>query len=237
MLKDIRFVGLALRDLFFPRRCAVCDVALEADEKFLCFDCFSKLPLTHFWEWRDNPAEERLLHLCGIGKAASLYFYRKEGGYSHLVQKVKYEGQVRLGMRLGELLGSYMKECGQFGDVQAVVPVPLHPLRRLSRGYNQAEMAARGIAAGLGGLKVETRLLARTKYTRTQTKLGAEGKKENVKNAFRIRPRVARRLEREGIKNILLVDDVLTSGATLASAAGCLMPRFNVDAATLGFVE
>lgn len=227
------FIGLV-----WPRRCCVCDEVLDVDEEWLCGQCAGDIPYTWFWAFEENPAEERLWKRVGIVAAASLYFYRKDGGYAELVHEVKYGGNLRLGRHLGRELGERMRQNGRFDEVQAVVPVPLHPLRRWRRGYNQAEVIARGIAEGLaGGVRVETRVLRRSRYTRTQTRLSGERKHRNVQNAFVLNLREAERLKGEGIRHILVVDDILTSGSTLEAAIKPLLPHFLVSVATIGFVE
>ena len=244
-MKIIDICGTALRpfiDLLFPRECPVCGKALCADERHICEPCREDLPLTRFWAWAENPAEERLWHRIGIVAAASLYFYRYEGGYASLVRGIKYSGRTDLGLSLGRMLGEYMRESGRFDGVQAVVSVPLHPFRRWKRGYNQAEIIARGIAQGLwpdedSSARVEAHLLRRRRYTRTQTRLSGEQKGRNVRNAFSLNAEAASRLVAQGVGHLLLVDDVLTSGATLEAAAKPLMENFLVSVATLGFVE
>ncbi|MBO4571106.1 MAG: ComF family protein [Bacteroidales bacterium] len=236
-MNGLKYSARALRELFFPRVCPVCGEKLEVEEPFLCGKCLEDIPFTWTWAWPENPVEERMWKRVGIVAGASLFFYRKEGGYGELVRKIKYGGDAALGRWLGRELGRRMAGSGRFSEVQAVVPVPLHPLRRWRRGYNQAEIIAQGIAAGLGGLKVEKHLLRRRKYTRTQTKLTTEGRSANVKDAFAVNPRTAARLSREGILNILVVDDVLTSGATLSEAVKPLLPAFAVSVATAGLVE
>ena len=225
-----------LLDLLWPERCPVCGSVLGDKESKVCNECLDDMPLTRFWSWRGNPAEERLWKKIGIVSAASLYFYRNSGPYNILVQEVKYRGNLKLGSMLGRMLGERMKESGRFNSLQAVVCVPLHPLRRWRRGYNQAEVEARGVAEALG-LPLICDLLHRTRRTRTQTKLKGEKKEENVRDAFAVNEKAALRLEAAGVSHLLIVDDVLTSGATIASAASRLTPRFLVSAATMAFVE
>ena len=232
------------RDLFFPRKCTVCGRLLLAEEEHICGPCRADLPLTRFWVQVGNPAEERIWQRAGIVAAASLYFYRYAGGYANLVRAVKYGGNAKLGRALGHRLGEELRSCGRFDGVQAIVPVPLHPLRRLRRGYNQAEIIALGLAEGLwpdDGGKARRRLiihlLHRRRNTRTQTRLDSEQKAANLKNAFSQDNRIAARLKGEGISHILLVDDVLTSGATISAAALPLMEHFLISVATVGFVE
>ena len=227
----------AFLGLFFPQLCPVCGKCLEAEEQFLCGRCEEDFPYTWSWAYGDNPMEQRMWERVGIVAAASLFFYRRESGYAELIRKVKYDGDQALGYHLGRMLGERMRTCGRFGDIQAVVPVPLHPLRRWRRGYNQAEILALGIAEGIGGLRVETHLLKRRKYTRTQTRLSAESRYSNVKDAFAMNPRKAAKMASEGVRHILVVDDILTSGATLAEAVKPLLDPFLVSVATAGFVE
>ena len=289
---QLSYMWRALGDLLMPRRCPVCGEVLETlrvDDgtdgllAHLCPACAEDLPETFFWGWDENPAEQNLWRRVGIIHAASLYYYRQESGYPRLVQAVKYEGNLRLGHALGLELGRRMREAGRFSapskdfvtgetipGIQAIVPVPLHPLRHWKRGYNQAEVIARGLAEGLTGgrrsvcegqtrrrlfsfarskhaggafltaadtLPVITDLLRRARYTRTQTKLSAEEKQQNVAGAFVLRPKAVARLKAQGIRHILLVDDVLTTGATLSEAVKPLLPHFYVSVATIAFVE
>ena len=265
---ELGYALRALADLLMPRRCLVCGEPLEtlpagADRRslaaHLCPACAEDLPETFFWSWADNPAEEQLWHRVGIIHAASLYFYRQGSEYTRLVQAVKYEGNLRLGRVLGRELGLRMAAAGRFSapivdalgesipGIQAIVPVPLHPLRRWKRGYNQAEVIARGLAEGLAGgdsdragerpLPIVTNLLRRARYTRTQTRLSADEKQRNVAGAFVLRPSAAARLQAAGIRHLLIVDDVITTGATLSEAIKPLLPHFRVSVATIAFVE
>ena len=282
ILGQFIFMCRELGDLLMPRRCLVCGEVLETLPDgnglldFLCPACAEDLPETFFWGWDENPAERNLWRRVGIVHAASLYFYRHQNEYTRLVQAVKYEGNLRLGRALGRELGRRMREAGRFSapskdyvtgetipGVQAIVPVPLHPLRRWKRGYNQAEVIARGIAegfdgrrsvcggqtrrrlfsfarskqSGAAGIVVVTDLLRRGRYTRTQTKLSAEEKQRNVAGAFVLRPKVVARLQAQGIRHLLIVDDVMTTGATLSEAIKPLLPHFRVSVATIAFVE
>lgn len=281
--QELVYALRALADLLMPRRCLVCGEVLEtrrvapAEGKglpdFLCPSCAEDLPETFFWGWQENPAEQHLWHRVGIVQAASLYFYRQGSGYTRLVQAVKYEANLPLGRALGRELGRRMRESGRFSQpvtdpvtgevippVQAVVPVPLHPLRRWKRGYNQAEIIARGLAETFaderrrvcGGQTrrrlfpfarskqseaVITDLLRRARYTRTQTKLSAEEKQRNVADAFVLQPKAVERLIARGVRHLLLVDDVMTTGATLSEAVKPLLAHFYVSVATIAFVE
>lgn len=233
-LSDLRYWSASLRDLLFPRRCIVCDSLLRLEERHLCATCLDDIPLTYFWSRSPNPAETLLRERCCCVAAASLYFYRREGGYSHIIHELKYKGQEELGLRFGHMLGEYLLQCGRFEEIQAIVPVPLHPLRRWKRGYNQAEAIARGISAAMG-VPVVTDLLHRRRRTSTQTRLGHSDRAKNVKGAFTMDIKKAGLLEKQGIRNILVVDDVLTTGATLSESLLALENNFHTSAATLGY--
>ena len=265
-LKPLTDSVRALADLLVPRRCLVCGALLGSPEDvsgndlpgaethrlscFLCPSCAEDLPQTWFWTWDGNPVQTRLWQRVGIVHGASLCFYRHGTGYAEMLQAVKYGGNLRLGRALGQMLGERMRGAGRYlspqddpvtgtpiPGIQAVVPVPLHLLRSLKRGYNQAEVIARGLAETLAGIPVVTGLLRRRRYTRTQTRLTGDGRKENVRGAFAVKGKAVRKLQAAGIRHILVVDDILTTGATLSEAVKPLLPHFYVSVATVGFVE
>ena len=142
--------------------------------------------------------------------AAALFFYDRHANYRRITQALKYNGNLGVGRFFGDMLGERLSGSPMFADVDLVVPVPLHPLRRWRRGYNQAEIIARAIAARLGA-PCDPSVLVRRRYTRTQTRLSVEEKAANVRTAFSV-PDPSRLL---GFHHILLIDDVYTTGATL----------------------
>lgn len=226
-----------LRELFFPRRCVVCGGVLSEDERDICGVCLEELPLTYQWDIVQNAAFERLARRFEVEDAAALFFFGSESDYRRIIYGIKYGGRRQLGRQMGALLGTYLAKSRSFGGCQAVVPVPLHPLRRWKRGYNQAEEIARGVAQAMG-LPLETHLLRRSRYTKTQTKLSGGAKTRNVQGAFRTDPRRTAALHAAGIRHLLLVDDVLTTGSTLAACASPLLTAgFRPHCATLAFVS
>ena len=237
VLCGLRRALAGLRDLFFVRSCAVCGKPLAEGEKHLCRDCIDDIPLTYFWNYSENAAMDRLAGLCHVYNAASLFFYRHDSGYCEIVRRCKYGGDASLGFWAGAMLGGHMASGGLFAGVQVIVPVPLHPLKRYRRGFNQSEVIARGIASCLPGVRVETRLLRRRRYTATQTRKTVAERKVNVAGAFRVRRKALERLRAAGIRHILVVDDVLTTGSTISACVRVLEGHFTVSAATLGFVD
>lgn len=198
--------------------------------------------------------------------ATALFFYRAESGYSQIPRQLKYHGDIPAGRLFGQMLGKKIASAEHFADVDAVIPVPLHWTRKWSRGYNQAEIIAREVAAELGA-ELRTDILKRSRRTRTQTKLSVEGKAANVQGAFSVCPGIldsfritnsnhdlsptthnlpqpcspkADISDLTGLKHLLIVDDVFTTGSTLYACYTALRevfpPSVRISVATLGFV-
>ena len=146
--------------MVWPRKSGVCGDFLETDERYVCAECLADMPLTYFWSWRENPAERMLWGRTYLQGVVSLFYYSYNNDYKELLQEVKYGGNLRMGRWLGGMLGRYMREGYPYPDI--VMPVPLHWRRKWKRGYNQAEVIARGLAEGMGGRPVETGLLRRS---------------------------------------------------------------------------
>lgn len=205
--------------LFLPRCCAVCGRGLVDGEFLLCTACRWNMPLTNSWSDPGNPIREKMHALIGAEQAAALFYYQKRSGYDALIYRFKYRGHGSLSYTLGRWLGEELKRSGHYDDIDVIVPVPLHPLRLFKRGYNQSELLARGIATVLK-VPVRSRLLIRKVHNRSQTYHAQTDRWENVAGIFALRS--PHRLEG---RHILLVDDVLTTGATLESCAGAIRAR------------
>ena len=222
-----------LLDLLLPRICPVCGRVLLKGEKQLCLKCLSEIPFTYFWTWSGNPAENRFLGKVDIVRAASLFYYRDGSCYKNIIHLFKYKGRRKLGKFMGEMLGEKLLSNGIYEDIDVIIPVPLHPLKRWKRGYNQAEI----IALAIGNVirkPVDCSTLVRRRYTVSQTRKSASQREKNVAGAFRIKSHSLLKG-----RHILLVDDVLTTGATLSSCACEIMKieGCRVSFATLAFAE
>lgn len=249
-------------DLVIPRECIVCGRTLKLYERHLCLYCEADLPLTYYWDRRRNPMADKVNALIqkriteeilseeNTGKppgnhpvqfsyAAALFFYHGENRYKRIPQRLKYLGDIEEGRFFSGMLGEYLHESALFRDIDMIIPVPLHWSRRWSRGYNQAEVVARAIAQKLGGVPVRTDILVRSRRTRTQTKLDVDAKSGNVHGAFALGKH--KTLAIKGIHHVLLIDDVFTTGATMAACLSVLQPFFGpevrISCATLGFVN
>lgn len=256
----------ALADLILPRACVVCGDQLLLREKHLCLHCLADLPLTRFWEMEHNPMADKYNALIQAGlemeddidilngyressihchepyaHAAALFFFSNEAPYRHILYNIKYEGRTDIGKHFGKMLGVRLAGSDVFKDVDCVMPVPLHWIRRWRRGYNQAEVIACEVASALGA-SLDCRTLVRSRRTRTQTRLDIQGKAANVAGAFEVRKgsKSLNRHQPTEIRHILLIDDVFTTGSTLMACFTALRtvfpPDVRISVATLGFV-
>lgn len=244
---SLRDIGTALLDPVLPRHCVVCGRTLLLKEHYICTACLAGLPETFFWLLRHNPMADRFNAMIqkelpeGVTEpysyAVSLFFYRGESSYRLITPHLKYGHGISSGRFFARLLAERMSEAGHFADIDWVVPVPLHWTRRVRRGYNQAEIIARAIAERLGA-QLHSRVLVRSRHTRSQTHLSVADKLTNVAGAFSLREGYA---PGAAPRHILLVDDVFTTGATMNACRNVLRTRFGpqvrISAATLAFVD
>ena len=199
--------------LFFPARCGVCGEPLEPGERCLCTLCRATAPLTGYWREADNPVVRKCWGMVPVEQASGFLFFVHASGWRQLIHGFKYRRAWRTARAMGEWYGRYLSESGLYGDVDLVVPLPLHPFKRCRRGYNQSEYIAEGIARQLG-VEVERRSVYRRRNTASQALKSHRERAGNVEGAFAVR-----HAERLAGHHILLVDDVMTTGSTLLSCA------------------
>ncbi len=222
-----------LRDLFrlfFPPTCAVCGRVLPEEGELLCTTCRWEMPLTGFARQADNPVARKFYGHLPLDAASSYYYFVHGSGFRDLIHRFKYQGGWAIAQKLGAWYGAELKESGLYGGIDLVVPIPLHWLRRLQRGYNQSEYLARGIASALG-VPVESHSVVRRVYNVSQTHRTKDERWENVHGIFAVR-----HPERLVGRRLLLVDDVLTTGATLISCGETILravPDCRLSIATL----
>ena len=235
--KDFRLWAQSLADLFLKRECVCCGRLLEAFESGMCTFCLAELPSSYTWTSRESPADKTFWGRTRIEKVTSLFLYK--GKYRNLVYSIKYGGNIRLAARLGKMLGDAIAE----EDIDFIVPVPLHPRKKRRRGYNQSEQICRGLLRSLrkknSAVRLETRVLQRTSFTKTQTLKDRIDRWDNVRNAFRVNGRRLEKLTRDkSSPHFLIVDDVLTTGATLDACATHLHNSCScrISVATLTYV-
>lgn len=231
-------------DMVLPRVCAVCARGLMPQERHICLGCLADLPETRFHTVSRNPMADKLNKKLDCkdyepyAYAAALYHYSSDSDYSRICRSLKYGRDLGAGRYFSRLFGKRLASSPFFKDVDLVVPVPLHWTRLWARGYNQAEVIARQLAGSLGA-GCETGLLKRVRRTRTQTRLGTGARASNVAGAFAVRDREAGRILSRPVGHVLIVDDVFTSGATVAECYAPLRhifgPKVRISVATLGY--
>ena len=218
----------SILNLFYPRVCAACGETLLRTEDTVCLKCRHTLPRTGYEHNPDNPLAQLFYGRVRLHAVTSCFFFAKSGKVQHLVHQLKYKGNKYAGMFLGEQIGESIKDVPQFQGIDYLIPVPLHPKRERQRGYNQSLVIALGIHE-VTGIPVADKYLIRSVYTATQTHKTAEERFQNVKDIFE-----ARFPEELQGKHVLLIDDVLTTGATLEACAHALenIPGIVISVAT-----
>lgn len=216
-------------DLIFPRNCPLCKQALFDFEPCLCTICQGMLPRANFHLHPfDNELTSKLQGLMPVHRVMAFLRFTKKGKSQALLHLLKYKNKPELGEELGRLYGLSLLEKGFAGFWDVLVAVPLHTLKKQRRGYNQSECFARGLSKVLGVPYLE--LLVRRKFTATQTNKSRLERLENVDDVFAL----SEGQVTQGLR-ILLVDDILTTGATLCACAQTLLQggAKHVDLATI----
>ncbi|WP_371291173.1 ComF family protein [Bacteroides sp.] len=220
--------------LLFPRCCVVCGSPLSRGEECLCTCCNINLPRTGFHLRKDNPVECLFWgRIPGLKRASSFLFYRKGSDFRRILHLLKYGGYKELGEVMGRYMAAELSSGGFFDGVDMIIPVPLHRKKQKLRGYNQSEWIARGIAS-VTGIPLCAECMIREKNTETQTRKSTFERWENVEGIFRLCDTV----HFEG-KHVLLVDDVLTTGATTVACASAFarVSRIRISVLTLAVAE
>lgn len=220
ILSSLRRGVSGLRTLLFPPTCPVCRAPMREGEQVICNHCCAAMPMTDYVGKIDNAMEQRLWGLTLFVQASALYFYIENSPYRRIVHAFKYGGRWRLARDMGEWYGGLLARSKAYDDIDVIVPVPLHPLRRLWRGYNQSEYLAEGIARAMGR-RVDRRSLRRHTYTTSQTRHRKSERWDNVMGCFGVR----RGANLAG-RHILLVDDVFTTGSTICACSEALREAF-----------
>ncbi len=202
MLRDFK-------NFLFPKLCACCESALQTNEVLICTYCRHELPLYPNFFDGDHHLHKILYGRVLLDQAASLFYFEKKGIIQNLIHDLKYKGNKEVSFHLGEWLGDILQETGWQDKIDIVIPVPLHKQRMRERGYNQVEGFGRAIAEALSA-EFNSHLLKRKSFSKTQVFKNRLARTDVVQNHFYVRGENDLRHQ-----NVLLVDDLVTTGATL----------------------
>jgi ComF family protein len=221
------FIGL-----FYPEVCLTCGEGLAEKEEFICTTCFYKLPKTDYHNYPANTLYKAFYGRAKIDAAAAFCFYAKGSTVQDLVHEIKYNGKKELGTCFGKWYGLELKKVSPFSELDAIIPVPLHPKKLKRRGYNQSACFAEGLSESMK-VAVLPNGLKRIKDTETQTSKSRFSRWENVKDVFAVENK-----EQLRNKRVLLADDIITTGATMEACIHALhaVPVASVSVASIGYV-
>jgi ComF family protein len=203
--------------LFYPHNCEGCGSDILYDNQFLCARCMHRLPATGFFSASANPVEKIFYGRADIRFAAAAFYFTKESLLQHLLVQLKYKGNKEAGYFLGRMMGYALLESARFADIDLLVPLPLNHKKEQLRGYNQAALICEGIKE-LWHKPVSTDAVTRVRFTETQTKQNRVSRWQNMDGVFT----VTQPAELQN-KHILLVDDVITTGATLEACGSSIL--------------
>lgn len=213
--------------LFFPRTCVVCGGGLGEKEDFICINCQAHLPRVSDCVSEESEVSRLFWGKVPLIRVASYFYYTKGSDYCHILHQLKYNNNKEIGEMMGRYMATEMLSSSFFDGIDLIIPVPLHKKKQRSRGYNQCEWIAKGISM-VTKIPINTSGMVREVHNSTQTKKSSYERWENVQDVFV----VASPGDFVG-KHVLLIDDVLTTGATLCSCALVLKKLDGVEVSVL----
>ncbi|MFP5039638.1 ComF family protein [Parasediminibacterium sp. JCM 36343] len=228
MLTTIKSYLSDFTHLLYPHNCEGCGTDVLDNGNFLCAKCFYELPETGFFTVADNPVEKKFYGRLKVEQAASSYYFTKNSLLQRLVYELKYKGNMQMGLYLGKLVGYQLQDNNRFDAIEALVPMPLNAKREKKRGYNQAQLICEGIAS-VWQKPIISHAVSRAVATTTQTKQNISSRWENVDGAFAISNADALKG-----KHIALVDDVITTGASVEACGSEMVKIPGVRLSVIG---
>ncbi|MGI4021732.1 MAG: ComF family protein [Janthinobacterium lividum] len=203
--------------LIFPELCQACAKSLYRNEEIICADCLYHLPFTDFHLNADNPVAQQFWGRAPVEAAFAMLYFSKGSRVQNLMHQLKYKNKPEVGTYLGNLAGKRLLKNSVFASADMIIPVPLHQQKLLKRGYNQSLSFAEGLSQQML-IPVASQNLIKTTNTESQTKKSRTSRYENLKEVFSVK-----NPQQLIGKHILLVDDIVTTGATLEACCTILL--------------
>ena len=221
-------------DLISPRLCVVCGNRLAVTEETLCSKCYLHLPRTDFAnDLYENVMAKLFWGQIKLEKATALFYYEPHAETAQILYELKYKNHPEIGVVMGRMMAKELMKSGLFEDIDALVPVPLAKKREHERGYNQSLELAKGVSE-VTHLPIANQVVRRTKFVDSQTHRGRWERNENVEGVFEL-------VDGDSLsgKHVLLIDDVVTTGATIIACAQEMQKASNVriSVLALGFAK
>ena len=203
-------------NIIYPSLCCSCGKALTRNEDLICFSCRNLLPKVSDVDFQNNELTNRFFGKMDVTFASSFFYYYKDGITQKILHQFKYNNYPEIGELLGKWFAYDLAENNIPDDIDLIIPVPLHPKKERKRGYNQSQYFAKGLSE-VTAIPTDFETLERIQHQKSQTLKTKEQRWKNVKDAFRV-------LDKQNIENrhILLVDDIITTGATLEACGSQL---------------
>lgn len=206
-----------LLNLFFPKACAGCNNLLIANENTICTLCRHKIAITNHHLNPENEAFKKFYGKIPVEYVSAQFYFQKKGIVQEIIHKLKYKGQEEIGTVLGNWYADDLKEVTILKTADFIIPVPLHKKKFRERGYNQVTTFGRALSKEMN-IKYADSILVRKVYSTTQSKKNLLGRSEGIETIFDICS-----TEKEHNKHFLLIDDVITTGATLEACSRALL--------------
>lgn len=213
---EIKNYSTKLFDLILPRFCCSCKIKLTVNEDTICQNCFSKIQRASE-ERLKREFERKFLNKNFISDFFAPFVFEKDKELQNVIHSLKYQNKFQVGIFLGKVLAQNIQLNRSNWQIDLIIPIPLHQLKKAERGYNQSYYIAKGISKFLS-VPCSDRIVKRKKYTESQTTMTLTERQENISDAFKIRNKNAVKG-----KNILLIDDVITTGATISECGNVIL--------------
>lgn len=215
-LGEPKYFANNLFDFILPRFCCSCKTKLSVNQDTMCLDCLSKIQRSTGLRLQ-REFERKFFNNKIISEFYSPFVFEKDKELQHAIHALKYDKKFPVGIFLGKVLAAEIKSSKTNWKFDLIIPIPLHQLKKAERGYNQAYYIAKGVGK-IFKVKVSDRSVKRIKYTESQTTMNLNEREENISGAFKVKWNTQVRG-----KNILLLDDVITTGATISECGKILL--------------